>query len=284
MSRPPNWLSQHAANVTSQFGEDGLIAKALEVIGENDRWCVEFGAWDGVHYSNTHALIRDRGYAAVLIEAQAARLERLRQTYADRPGVIALRALVGFGAEDGLDALLQPTPVPRNFDVLSVDIDGNDYHVWEAVTRYRPKLVVIEYNPTIPDEVDFVQPRDMRVCQGSSVRALQRLGREKRYELVAVTLTNALFADAAYFPRFEMEDNSLATLRTDRSKVTHLFNGYDGTVFVRGCGKLNWHRLAYEEKRMQLLPRWLRGYPENYPPWKRHAAAAYRWLRRRGVI
>lgn len=57
--------------------------------------------------------------------------------------------------------------------------------------------------------------------------------------------------DAAYFPRFEMEDNSLATLRTDRSKVTHLFNGYDGTVFVRGCGKLNWHRLAYEEKRMQ---------------------------------
>jgi hypothetical protein len=50
------WLSRHASNVTSQCGEDGIIAKALSLIPERTFWCVEFGAWDGKLYSNTYDL------------------------------------------------------------------------------------------------------------------------------------------------------------------------------------------------------------------------------------
>ena len=92
---------------------------------------------------------------------------------------MTLNAFVGFTAADGLDAILARTPIPADFDVLSIDIDGNDYHVWNAVARYKPRVVVIEYNPTIPAAVDFVQPADMSINQGASITAQARLGKQK---------------------------------------------------------------------------------------------------------
>ena len=147
--KEPRWLAECARNVTSQAGEDGIIEKALDVVGVRDRWCVEFGASDGRDWSNTHNLINRHGYSAVLIEADPRRVKQLKARYAGNAGVTPLRAFVGTGSQDGLDAILTPTPIPKNFDFLSVDIDGNDYHVWRAVREYRPKLVCIEFNPTI---------------------------------------------------------------------------------------------------------------------------------------
>ena len=59
--------AEHATNVHSQNGEDGVIAEILDRLPELDRWCVEFGAWDGVHLSNTRHLIESRDFGAVLI-------------------------------------------------------------------------------------------------------------------------------------------------------------------------------------------------------------------------
>ena len=53
--RSNTWLNECALRVTSQYGEDGIIAKALEVIAKTDKWCVEFGSWDGKNCSNTYA-------------------------------------------------------------------------------------------------------------------------------------------------------------------------------------------------------------------------------------
>ena len=277
--RAPTWLNGCAHNVFSQFGEDGIIAAALKTIGTHDGWCVEFGAWDGIRHSNTRQLILNQGYAAVLIEGDAAKARALTATYADNPKVIPRQAVGGFEAADGLDALLAATPIPQEFDVLSIDIDGNDYHVWDAIARYRPKLVLVEYNPTIPNPVRFVQPRDRRVAQGCSLLALVELGRRKGYELVAATHTNGVFGDARFFPRFGIADNSVPTLRTDESRITYIFNGYDGTVFMRGYGRVNWHRIPYRTARLQQVPRWLRGFGADYGPMKRWLARWYRaWV------
>jgi hypothetical protein len=164
--RGNRWLLAHASNVTSQNGEDGIIAKVLETIGDSTKWCVEFGAWDGRHLSNTFNLIASRGYSAVLIEGSKERFRELERTFKDDPKVRCVNAFVGFTAADGLDAILARAGIPKDFDVLSIDIDGNDYHVWKAVATYRPRVVVIEYNPTIPSAVDFVQVADMTVNQG----------------------------------------------------------------------------------------------------------------------
>ncbi len=282
--KPDRWLNAFARDVNSQAGEDGILEKILEMLPDRTQWCVEFGAWDGRHRSNTHNLVENHGYAAVLIEANQERFEDLMRHCKQFTRAVPIRAFVGFNEADGLDAILAGTEIPLNFDVLSIDIDGNDYHVWDAVRRYRPKVVVIEFNPTIPTAVDFVQAREPGLSQGSSLKALDRLARSKGYALVATTRLNAIFVEAGFFGLFGIADNSVERMRVDESAVTYIFNGYDGTVFVRGFGDLGWHRLPYRESRLQQLPRWLRQYPDHYPRWKRTIARVYRSLRKRGIL
>lgn len=274
---PP--LKPFEENVTSQCGEDGVIRRALELIGARDRWCVEFGAWDGRHASNTFALIERDGYSAVLIEGDPVRFEALARTHAERPGVTALHRLVGFEGRDRLQEILALTPVAPEFDLLSIDIDGADYHVWEAFERYRPKLVVIEFNPTIPNEIDYVQPRDMSVRQGSSLTAITRLATAKGYRLIHATAVNGIFVDERYFERFGIDDPSPAALRADLSLVTWLFQTYDGVLHLAGNPRSRWHGVPLDPARLQVVPRWLRGFPPTYTPGRRIAWRAWRATR-----
>jgi hypothetical protein len=276
VSRTPTWLLEHARNVHSQRGEDGVIEKILETLPERDGWCVEFGAWDGLHLSNTRNLIVNKGYSAVLVEADPARFLQLQTNYADRPAVIAKQAFVGFTAADGLDALCGDTPLPTGFDLLSIDIDGNDYHVWKAIVRYRPKVVVIEFNQTIPTPVSFVQPADPAVSQGSSLLAFVELAKEKGYELVCVLEHNAFFVRGEHLPLFDLATNAPEVLRTNTKDVTHFFTGYDGTVFLRGGARLPWHKLHILENGLQVLPAVLRAFPESYSPFQKWLFGWYR--------
>jgi hypothetical protein len=278
------WLLDFAANVNSQNGEDGILAKVLEVIGVSNGWCVEFGAWDGRHLSNTYSLISDRGFSAVVIEGSTRRFRDLVATFRDNSRVTTVNSYVGFTAADGLDSILARTSIPPDFDVLSVDIDGNDYHVWRAVTLYTPKVVLIEYNPTIPSAVEFVQPADMAINQGSSMLSLSLLAREKGYELVAATEHNCFFVKSQFFHLFGIDDNSVAAIRPDEALVTYIFNGFDGTVFVRGYGRLAWHGIPYRESKVQQIPRVLRRFPSTYGPLMRVLSRYYRSLKKRGIL
>lgn len=252
------WLNDYARNVTSQHGEDGILEKIFELIGEGAGWCVEFGSWDGRHLSNSYNLITNHGYSAVLIEGNKKRSQVLAENFKDNNKVTTLNALVGFDEDNNLDLILEQTAIPERFDLLSIDIDGNDYHVWQAVTKYRPKVVVIEFNPTIGNTVEFVQARDMTVTQGSSLLSLSLLGKEKGYELVCATSANGIFVDKAYFSLFGIEENAVETLYPDQSSVTHIFCGFDGTVFLRGHRVLPWQAIDYKESRVQQIPSWAR--------------------------
>jgi len=278
--KPNHWLNGFATNVNSQTGEDGIIEKVLESISDSNRWCVEFGAWDGRYLSNTYNLIANRGYSAVLVEGDRKKFRQLQKNFRANEKVIPIHAFVGFEEHDGLDSLLRATDIPVDFDVLSIDIDGNDYHVWAAVKQYRPKVVVIEYNPTIPNPVEFVQARDMRVSHGSSILSLDKLAKQKGYELVAATRLNAVFVDAKYFALFGIQDNSVDAIRSEQPDVTYIFNGYDGTVFIRGAGRVHWHGIPYRQSSLQQVPKWLRQYPGSYGIIKRGLARIYRCFRR----
>ncbi len=262
------WLLNHASNVSSQFGEDGVIAKALELLPERNHWCIEFGAWDGKKYSNTYNLITAHGYKGVLIEADAARFRDLQRTH-DAQKNILINAAVGFTEQDSLETLLRGHSVPDDPDLLSIDIDGNDYHVWAATKKLRPKLVVIEFNPTISNSVRFIQEQHNDVTQGSSPEALVELARNKGYELICVTMCNLIFVESRYFSLFNIHDNSLAVMRDD-SQIPHLFFGFDGHVFLHGDTSLTWNpRVTLRESRVQALPRRLQKYPDNYTGFER---------------
>lgn len=269
INKPSAWLLEHGRNVYSQVGEDGIIEKILELIPKKDKWCVEFGAWDGLHLSNTRNLIEYHGYSAVLIEADKNKFRDLQKNYFDKNNVTTINKFVGFTEKDNLDNILRSIPIPLNFDLISIDIDGNDYYVWKSFVKYMPKVVIIEFNNTIPPHVRFVQPADPSINQGTSLLSLVDLAKEKGYELVSVLSVNAFFVKKEYYHSFQIESNSPEVLQRDLDNVTYLFSGYDGTIFLHGGCKLPWHDIKLNESDFQLLPAFLRAFPGNYTTMQR---------------
>lgn len=135
-------------NSYSQEKEDIVIKNILEVIekdNKDDRWCVEFGAWDGIHASNTYHFIKDENYNAVLIEGDKNKYKELVQNMEEDYNADCICKYVTFDGENTLDNIFSNTNLPKDFSFISIDIDGNDYYIWESLIDYSPKLVVIEY-------------------------------------------------------------------------------------------------------------------------------------------
>jgi Methyltransferase FkbM domain len=281
------WLNEHAKNVYSHGGEDGIVAKVLSMVPKPTGWCVEFGAWDGRHLSNTFNLVANHNYQVILIEADHKKFSELKASYPYSDRAIFINALVGFTPDTNLDSFLRTHPIPQDFDLLSIDIDGNDYHAWEAIQAFRPRFVLIEFNPTIANTVHFVQSRDLAITQGASAAALISLAKRKGYELIAVTPWNLLFTTSELFGLFDIADNSLPAMRED-NEVPHVFVGHDGHVFLRDAGAcglhLPWHGLLLPESAVQLLPKRLQKYPERYTNFEKWLYRCWRPRRVRRAV
>jgi hypothetical protein len=180
--------------VHSQGGEDGVIQRIFEEIGAQSRFYVEFGAGDGVFLSNTANLRLNHGWQGLLMEA------------GDRAdGDIVKREFVD---AENVCELFREYEVPQTFDLLSIDIDGNDYWVWKAIEAFSPRVVVMEYNiffdlgdaRTIRYNAEHVWDDDM--YHGASLAALRKLGHEKGYRLVHADswVPNAFFVRDADLP------------------------------------------------------------------------------------
>lgn len=214
-------LLEHASNRFSQNGEDGVIARLFEQIGTETRAACEFGAWDGIHFSNTRALLLD-GWSGVMIEADPAKYEQLVKTYADRDDVWCLNAMVGTG-ENALPELLRRAGGPTELDLLSIDIDGLDYEVFETM-EMRPRVVVVEVNAGHAPDSDAPVPREVAANNvGQPLARFVALGERLGYRFVAYT-GNAIFvrsdvegAPPAVTPA-EAYDRFLANLSDDEKR------------------------------------------------------------------
>lgn len=247
-------LLAYSGNVTSEHGEDGVIKRIFEIIGAQSSSCAELGALNGVHGSNVWQLIKKEGWSGVLIEADQTYFEKLQQEFSGITGAECTNAFVSFEGSQSLDNIFSKTALPKEFDLFSLDIDGNEYHIWDSLHAYRPRVMLVEFNPTIPNDIVFIQPRDMKVFQGSSLRAFVELGKEKGYELIATNETNAFFVLKELFPKFGIVDNSIDALHTGHEYETKLFQLYDGTLKIAGNTKLLWHNLSIDEEKLQVLP------------------------------
>lgn len=204
-----NWLSDYKRKYTSQRGEDGILEKIFEVLGTSQGWYVDVGAY-GLVNSNTHSLFK-KGWSGILIEAETSNFQDLLKTYQDSKAFCMHERVEPMG-EKSLDNLLAKTRLPVEFDLLDIDIDGNDYYVWESLIKYIPTVVLIEFNPVIKLD-DYRQPINGQ--GGSSLSVLTKLGKSKGYELIATTTINAFFVKRNLFDKFGIKDNSVAELFTD---------------------------------------------------------------------
>ena len=110
--------------------------------------------------------------------------------------IIKLNKFIDFYGDNSLDNVLQNTKIPTNFDFLSIDIDGCDYFIFKSMELYRPKIVCIEFNHLIPNEVEFIQEKNFNIKQGTSALSLINLAKNKDYLLVGSTLSNLFFVDS----------------------------------------------------------------------------------------
>lgn len=235
------WLERHRHRVTSQLGQDGIFAKILEIIGAESRWCCEFGAFDGRYLSNTWDLIANRGWSGVLLEGDKARCADITtKTFPGNPNVHVMNEFVHWEGQTRLDALLARTPMPKEFDLLSIDIDGNDWHVWNGLKDYRPRIVCIECNPTFENDVFFVQDADPKIREGCSMLAAIELGKEKGYELVSAPSWDAIFVAKEYFPLLNIADNSIDAMFSPNRYVTRLGQGVNGKFYAAGNLTVQW--------------------------------------------
>lgn len=178
-------LTEFRRNVYSQNGEDGVIEEICARLQITSGTFVEFGAWDGKHLSNTFKLLQE-GWHGVYIEGDTKRYEDLTLNMRDYcHQVRTIKAFVEPFGPNSLDSLLSSVDIIEDFDLLSIDIDSYDWHVWEGLRAYNPKIVVIEINSSIP--VGILQTHRDASKSGSSFSATTELGKSKGYTPVCHT-------------------------------------------------------------------------------------------------
>ena len=193
-------LEQAEKQVFSQHGEDGILEYLFSKIPVINPLVIEFGAYDGEYMSNSRNLIVHHNWRALLIEADERFYKTLQSRYQDHPRVTTLKSLV---TPSNINTLFSNHAVPKDFDVLSIDIDSIDYYVWQALTAFTPKVVIIEYNPSIAPDVEYVVDVDKASIyggtarEGASLLALYKLGKQKGYEFIANSMEPTCFSYTA---------------------------------------------------------------------------------------
>ena len=258
-------LNNFSKKIYSQFGEDGILLEILNRLKNKnlDKWCVEFGAKDGISYSNTYNLIKHYNYNAVLIEGDKKYFKKLSKNLPQK-NIIKINKFVNFSGPNNLDEILGSTVIPKNFDILSIDIDGCDFYIFESLTEYRPKILCIEFNHLIPNSVEFVQKKDFKIKQGSSAKSLIKLAEKKNYKLVGSSFSNLFFIDKNYFNLVTEKEVLLEDLIDDHEIKNFIFSSYDGTLHTTKPVKLGWHKIELKNEKIQILPKFLRHFPDDY--------------------
>ena len=175
-------------NKYSQFGEDGIIEGIFDYIGTENKWCFEAGAADGILFSNTRKLVED-GWHAVLVEMDGGYFRRLEKNCYKLDCDLYNVKLEQRG-ENSLDNILKRAGAPKDIDLVVIDIDGQDYHVFNSCTEYRPRVVVIEHSMPMDLNQEFIPMVSGEGQAGSS--AIVRLMSGKGYRVLIQTGSNTI--------------------------------------------------------------------------------------------
>ena len=181
-------LLSYRRNNYSQNGEDGVLEVIFQKIAKTlpkEKWCVEFGAWDGKYLSNTFNLVQ-QGWKAVYIEGDPEKYQDLLEISKKWKDMYPLHAYVGYKKEDQnkLDNLLKNTAIPNDYELLSIDIDSFDLDVWEAYSG-MPKVVVIEIDSNLKPGI--YNRYNIGSKNGNSFSSTILVAKKKGYELVCHT-------------------------------------------------------------------------------------------------
>jgi len=195
----PKKLNRYERQAYSQNGEDGIIEEIFKRVGTTNKFFVEFGVGNGLENNTAYLLTKD--WQGCWIEGSVDYVNNIKNTFnfliAEKKLTIANTIITA----ENIESIFQELKVPVEFDLLSIDIDGNDYWVWEAIKQYRPRVVVAEYNAFFGSEQKWVMKYNPNhrwqndSYFGASLKSLELLGARKGYKLVGCNFVgvNAFF-------------------------------------------------------------------------------------------
>jgi hypothetical protein len=191
----PERLTARRFRISSQNQEDGLTLALLGEAGVTRRRFVEIGS--GLSGGNSGFLARECGWSGLMVDGHEAHMIQVGRRF---PTVKSVAAWV---TRDNINDLITSHGCAGEVDLFSLDLDGCDYWIWEAMNACSPRVVILEYNSmfgaeravTIPYDPKFDRHRHHIAYYGASLAALTRLSARKGYRLVAVEPTgvNAFF-------------------------------------------------------------------------------------------
>jgi hypothetical protein len=184
-------LNDYEFRVFSQWGEDGIIQYLLRQVEIDRRVFVEFGVGD-YRESNTRFLLVNNNWTGLVLDSSSENILRIKKSRIY--WAYNIKAVQSFVTRDNINELLRENGITGEIGLLSIDIDGNDFWVWRAITVISPVIVVVEYNHrfgkeaavTIPYEENFDRRRSPQapLYFGASLKALCWVAERKGYAFV----------------------------------------------------------------------------------------------------
>lgn len=195
----PRRLEHYAFKVFSQHGEDGMLQEILSRIGTTNKRFVEFGVEDGLE-CNTHFLLYS-GWNGLWIEGNKSAAAKIRDVFVGPLNSGSLKLEERFVTAENINGIISDAQLASEIDVLSIDIDGNDYHVCRAIATVSPRVIIAEYNASFPPPTKWIKPYepayvwDRSMYFGASLDAYAAMLAEKKFTLVGTDLcgVNAFF-------------------------------------------------------------------------------------------
>jgi hypothetical protein len=202
-------LSAAEFSVFSQWGEDGIIDWILSRLAGIPETFIEFGVED-YRESNTRLILFLRNWRGLIMDGSEVHISSIQSQ--DIYWRYDLTAKCAFIDKDNINELIASSGLHGDIGLLSIDIDGNDYWVWQALDVVRPVVLVCEYNAvlgdvhrlSVPYQADFQRTHAhySNLYFGASLPALIHLGEQKGYRFVGTNSNgcNAFFVRADYAP------------------------------------------------------------------------------------
>ena len=230
-------IKKFGIKIYSQNDEDGIILYILKHIGIKTKKFVEIGVENGTE-CNTTNLLKNFNWKGVQIEGNKilysdAKIQ-LKKILKEK--IKNLKLLNIFITKKIVNKILKNN-CGKEVDLLSIDIDGNDFWIWKSIKCIKPRLVIIEYNSffgpklscTIPYNAKFIWDyKNKRSYYGASLKALEKLGKQKKYTLVGIDRNgvNAFFVRNDLSKKINLKSKKINDIFIDNKREAKKYGEY----------------------------------------------------------
>ena len=220
-----DYINDYEFKVSSQWGEDGIIQYLINNINIQNNTFVEFGV-EKYTESNTRFLLQNNNWNGLVLDGSSENISYIKNDpiYWKHN----LKAEHAFLTAENINQIISSNGISGDIGLLSIDVDGNDYWLWEAINCISPNIVVIEFNSlfgkkekvSVPYKSNFVWTNEhfSNLYWGASLSAMEYLGEKKGYSLVGI---NSVSSNA-----FFVKDELIGNVRKTNSKEAHSYSSF----------------------------------------------------------